>query len=83
VNAGDHIFVLGQAGCTDPNEGKGIEGIKAQTKQCLDNMKHVLEGMGSSCMMAVRVPIFLRKGMILPRWIKHTRVTPLRARVLA
>ena len=57
--AGNYIFVSGQVGFTDPDTGKDIEGIEAQTKQCLNNMKRVLGSMGASLSDVVKVTIFL------------------------
>jgi 2-iminobutanoate/2-iminopropanoate deaminase len=57
IRAGDYIFVSGQIGITDAQE---IKGIKAQTKQCLENMKQVLMAAGSSLDDVVKVTVFLR-----------------------
>ena len=43
VRSTDHIFVSGQIGFTNPETGKDNIGIEAQTRQCLENMKSVLE----------------------------------------
>ena len=59
IRAGDYIFVSGQGGFHDPKTGEAIKGIEAQTKQCLDNMKQVLETAGSSLEDAIKVTIFL------------------------
>lgn len=40
-------------------EGKEIKGIEAQTRQCLENMKQVLEIAGSSLDDVVKVTVFL------------------------
>jgi len=58
IRAGDYIFVSGQGGFVDA-KGKYVEGIEAQTKQCLENMKHVLEATGSSLDDVVKVTVFL------------------------
>ena len=58
IRAGDYIFVSGQGGFMDA-EGKEIKGIEAQTRQCLENMKQVLEIAGSSLDDVVKVTIFL------------------------
>ena len=47
VRAGDFIFVSGQFGFVD-SSGKEIEGIEAQTRQCLEKIKLVLSAAGSS-----------------------------------
>ena len=47
IRAGDYIFVSGQVGFIDAG-GKEVKGIEAQTRQCLENIKQVLEAAGSS-----------------------------------
>jgi len=59
IRAGDYIFVSGQAGFVDA-EGKEVKGIKAQTKQCLENIKQVLTVAGCSLDDVVKVTVFLR-----------------------
>ena len=59
IRAGDYIFVSGQGGFQDPKTGGAIEGIEAQTRQCLENMKQVLETAGSSLHDVVKVTVFL------------------------
>jgi len=59
IKAGDYIFVSGQGGFQDPETGETIKGIEAQTKQCLQNMKQVLEVAGSSLEDVVKVTVFL------------------------
>jgi len=59
IRAGDYIFVSGQGGFADPKTGKPIKGIEAQTRQCLENMKQVLETAGSSLDDVVKVTVFL------------------------
>jgi 2-iminobutanoate/2-iminopropanoate deaminase len=59
IRAGDYIFVSGQIGFVDA-EGKEVKGIKAQTKQCLENIKQVLKAAGSSLDDVVKVTVFLR-----------------------
>lgn len=58
VKAGDYIFVSGQGGFVD-GEGREVKGVEAQTRQCLENMKQVLEAAGSSLDDVVKVTIFL------------------------
>jgi len=60
VRAADYIFVSGQIGFTNPETGKDNVGIEAQTRQCLENMKRVLEDMGSSLSDVVKVTVFLK-----------------------
>jgi len=57
IKAGDYIFVSGQGGFIDA-EGKEVKGIEAQTRQCLENMKQVLEVAGSCLDDVVKVTIF-------------------------
>ena len=59
IRAGDYVFVSGQGGFQDPKTGGAIEGIEAQTRQCLENIKQVLETAGSSLDDVVKVTIFL------------------------
>ena len=59
IKAGDYIFVSGQGGFQDPKTGEAIERIEAQTKQCLENMKQVLETAGSSLDDVVKATVFL------------------------
>jgi 2-iminobutanoate/2-iminopropanoate deaminase len=59
IKAGDYIFVSGQIGHID-DKGNRIEGIEAQTRQCLEKMKKILEQAGSSFNDVVKVTIFLR-----------------------
>ncbi len=58
VIANDFVFVSGQL----PVDAKGVmaEGIEAQTKQCLENVKIVLEAAGSSLDKVVKVTVFMK-----------------------
>ncbi len=58
VRAGDYIFVSGNAGVVD-KDGRKIREIKAQTRQCLENIKQVLEAAGSSLSDVVKVTVFI------------------------
>ncbi|MBA7584671.1 2-aminomuconate deaminase [subsurface metagenome] len=58
IRAGDYIFVSGQGGFVDA-AGREVEGIDAQTRQCLENMKRVLVTAGSSLDDVVKVTVFL------------------------
>lgn len=58
IRAGDYIFVSGQGGFVD-NAGREVEGIDAQTRQCLENIKRVLVAAGSSLDDVVKVTVFL------------------------
>jgi 2-iminobutanoate/2-iminopropanoate deaminase len=59
IKAGDYIFVSGQGGFKNPETGETIKGIEAQTRQCLQNMKQVLEVAGASLEDVVKVTVFL------------------------
>jgi len=61
-----HPYSSGQIGFLD-DKGREVKGIEAQTKQCLENMKQVLEATGSSSSDVVRVTILLRKLTISRR----------------
>ena len=59
IRAGNYIFVSGQGGYEDPKTGEAIKGIEGQTRQCLENIKRVLETAGSSLDEVVKVTVFL------------------------
>jgi 2-iminobutanoate/2-iminopropanoate deaminase len=59
VLAEKFLFVAGQVG-TDPKTGKLPEGIAAQTKQTLENIKAVVEAAGATLDHVVRVGVYLR-----------------------
>ena len=58
VRAGDFIFLSGNGGFVD-KDGREVKGIKAQTKQTLENIKQVLEVAGSSLSDVVKVNVFI------------------------
>ncbi len=58
IRAGDLIFASGQLGL-DPETGKLQEGVEAQARQALSNVKAVLQAAGSSVDRVVKVTIFL------------------------
>ncbi len=58
IKAGDYIFVSGQGGFAD-DKGREVKGVEAQTRQCLENMKQVLETAGASLSDVVKVTVFL------------------------
>ncbi len=58
IRAGSYIYVSGQGGVMD-SQGNEVEGIEAQTKRCLDNIKRILEAAGSSLTDVVKVTVFL------------------------
>ena len=58
IRAGDLIFASGQLGL-DPQTGKLQEGVEAQARQALANVKAVLQAAGSSVDRVVKTTIFL------------------------
>jgi 2-iminobutanoate/2-iminopropanoate deaminase len=52
------IFVSGQ-GATDPATGRMADDIEAQTAQCLENVRTILEAGGSSLQHVLRCGVFL------------------------
>jgi 2-iminobutanoate/2-iminopropanoate deaminase len=52
------LFVAGQIG-TDPKTGKLPDGVGAQTKQTLENIKAIVEAAGASLDNVVRVGVYL------------------------
>ena len=64
IRAGDYIFVSGQVGFIDAG-GKEVKGIGAQTRQCLENIKQVLETAGSSLNEVVTVVT----GLVIPNML--------------
>ena len=59
TKAGGFIFVSGNGGYEDRKTGKPIEGIEAQTRQCIEHVKEVIEAAGSSLADVVKVTVFL------------------------
>ncbi len=56
----DQIYISGQLPI-DPKTNKIVDGdIKQQTKQCLDNMKHVLEEAEMDMKYVVKTTVFLK-----------------------
>jgi len=60
IRAGDFVFVSGQV-AVDVRTGKLAEGIEAQTRQVLDNLRAVLTAAGASLAQVVKVTIFLAR----------------------
>ena len=58
VKAGELLFLSGQLGL-NPEDGTLRDGIEAQTKQSLENLKTVLEGCGSDLDHVVKTSIFI------------------------
>ncbi|MCS7286857.1 MAG: RidA family protein [Anaerolineae bacterium] len=59
VKAGNFLFVAGQIGI-NPATGQLEEGVEAQTRQALLNLKAILEAAGASLDNVVRVGVFLQ-----------------------
>ncbi len=55
--AGNMVFISGQIPVTA--EGEVVEGIEAQAKQCLENVKSIIEEAGGSLDNIVKTTIFL------------------------
>ena len=53
------IFVAGIVGNKNPDTGEEIKGIEAQTRQCLKNIKEVLEAAGSSLNDVVTTTVYI------------------------
>jgi 2-iminobutanoate/2-iminopropanoate deaminase len=60
IRAGDLVFVSGQVP-VDVRTGKLAEGIAAQTRQVLENLRAVLSAAGATMDRVVKVTIFLGK----------------------
>lgn len=58
IVAGDFLFASGQIGI-DPETGEVVEGIEAQTKQVMDNLKAVLAEAGADFSNVVKFTIYL------------------------
>ncbi len=58
TKAGDYIFVSGQIGHVD-SRGKKLEGIEAQTRQVMENIRAVLKAAGASFNDLVKTTVFL------------------------
>jgi 2-iminobutanoate/2-iminopropanoate deaminase len=59
VKAGDFLFISGQIGI-DPSAGKMVEGLEAQVRQVLDNMKAIVEEAGGSMSSIVKCTVLLQ-----------------------
>ena len=58
VRAGDFIFTSGAIGHIDA-QGNPIEGIEAQGKQCMENIKQVLQKADASLSDVIKTTVFL------------------------
>lgn len=59
VRAGDMLFVSGQLPI-DPSTGSMPEGIEAQTKQSLENVKAIVESEGATMKDVIKCTVFLK-----------------------
>lgn len=59
VQAGDLLFVSGQLPI-DPSSGVMAEGIEAQTKQSLENVKAIIEAAGGTISNVIKCTVFLK-----------------------
>jgi 2-iminobutanoate/2-iminopropanoate deaminase len=59
VKAGTLIFVSGQVAKDTSGEVVGKGDINAQTKQCLENLKHVLEAGGATLEDVVKLTVYV------------------------
>ena len=66
VRAGDFIFTSGTVGVRDA-QGNPVAGIEAQTRQCLENIKRVLEKAGASLSDVVKAQVFLTQAENWPK----------------
>ena len=53
------IFVAGIVGHENPDTGEEIKGVEAQTRQCLENIKEILECGGASLRDIVTTTVYL------------------------
>ncbi len=58
VRAGDFVYTSGQIGL-EPESGKLVEGVEAQTQQVLANLRAVLGAAGATMEQVVKTTIFL------------------------
>ena len=59
IRWGEVVFCSGQLGI-DPATGKLVEGVEAQTRQALANLKTILGAAGSSINCVVKTTVFLK-----------------------
>lgn len=59
IRTGNFIFSAGQLGLDPSTMELVADGVEAQTRQVLTNLKHVLEAAGSSLSHAVKTTVFL------------------------
>lgn len=60
VRVGDLVFTSGQI-ALDPRTGEIVQGdVQAQTKQCMENIKAILEAAGTSLDNCVKCTLFIK-----------------------
>lgn len=60
IRVGPMVFTSGQIGL-DPETGKLVPGgVKAETRQALDNLSKILESAGSSLAQVVKITVYLK-----------------------
>jgi 2-iminobutanoate/2-iminopropanoate deaminase len=86
IRTGDLIFLTAQSG-RDPNTGKLVEGLEAQTRQMLANIEAVLNAAGCTPADIVKVTLLMADikdfkaiDLIYSSWLPGLGVTPLPAR---
>jgi 2-iminobutanoate/2-iminopropanoate deaminase len=58
IEAGNIVFISGQIGI-NPEHGEVVVGIEAQTKQVMENLKHILEEAGTDFSNVAKFTIYL------------------------
>ena len=62
IKTGQFIFVAGTVGHQNPDTGEEIKGIEAQTRQCLEGIKEVLESAGASLDGVVSTTVYITRA---------------------
>ena len=62
IKVGQFLFVSGQGGFKDPGTGEEIKGIRAQTKQCFENIKAILKSANSSLDDVVKATVIVKNA---------------------
>ena len=62
IKAGQFLFTSGQGGFKDPGTGEEIKGIQAQTRQCFESIKAILEAANSSLDDIVKATVVLKNA---------------------
>ena len=82
IRVGDMVYTIGQTG-RDPNTGKLLEGVEAQTQQMLDNLEAILEAAGCTPADIVKVTLIMKDlknykviDHIYASWLPDRGVSP-------